>query len=88
MDIGISTWVWTSPASTEKLETLVPHIAKLGYDAVELPVETPGDFDVGRVRDLADAYGLDLSVCAVISDGRDLLLPDERRNGCPLPSIG
>ena len=81
MDIGISTWVWTSPATTEKLETLVPHVAKLGFDAVELPVETPGDFDIGRVRDLADAYGLDLSVCAVIGEGRDLLLPDERKNG-------
>ena len=81
MDIGISTWVWTSPATTEKLESLVPHIAEMGYDAVELPVETPGDFDVGRVRDLADAYGLDLSICAVIGEGRDLLLPDERRNG-------
>ena len=81
MDIGISTWVWTSPATTEKLETLVPHIAELGYDAVELPIETPGEFDVGRVRDLADTYELDLSICAVIGEGRDLLLPDERRNG-------
>lgn len=81
MDIGISTWVWTSPATSEKLEALIPHISSLGYDVVELPVETPGDFDVGRARDLADEYGLALSVCAVIAEGRDLLLPDERRNG-------
>src|SRR5690606_522676 len=81
VDIGISTWVWTSPATSEKLEALIPHISSLGYDVVELPVETPGDFDVGRARDLADEYGLALSVCAVIAAGRDLVLPDERRNG-------
>ena len=75
--IGISTWVWTSPATTEVLETLIPHIASLGYDVVELPIETIGQFDVGRVHVVADASGVELSVCAVIVAGRDLLLADE-----------
>ena len=77
--IGISTWVWTSPASTEALETLIPHVARLGYDVVEIPVESEGQFDVARARALADAHGVALSVCAVIGAGRDLLLPEE----CP-----
>ena len=77
MKIGISTWVWTSPATTEVLEALIPHIASLGYDVVELPVETIGQFDVERVRAVADANGVELSVCAVIVAGRDLLLADE-----------
>lgn len=81
MKLGISTWVWTSPATTEKLETLIPHIAEMGYDAVELPVETPGEFDVSRARVLADAHGLAISICAVIGKGRDLLLEDERAQG-------
>ena len=81
MKIGISTWVWTSPATTEVLEALIPHIASLGYDVVELPVETVGQFDVGRVRAVADESGVELSVCAVIVGGRDLLLADEVNAG-------
>lgn len=81
MKLGISTWVWTSPATTEKLEELIPQIAEMGYDVVELPVETPGEFDVVRARALAAAHGMDLSICAVIGAGRDLLLPDECARG-------
>jgi D-psicose/D-tagatose/L-ribulose 3-epimerase len=81
MQLGISTWVWTSPASTEALETLIPHIAKLGYDVVEIPVEAEGQFDVARAREIADAHGVGLSVCAVIVAGRDLLVPEEAERG-------
>ena len=81
MNLGISTWVWTSPATTDVLETLIPHIAELGYDVIELPVEEPGQFDVRRARALAEAHGLSVSVCAVIGEGRDLLLADEREAG-------
>lgn len=81
MTLGISTWVWTAPATTQKLEELIPRIAEFGFDVVELPVEEPGQFDAGRARALADAHGLGVSVCAVIGPGRDLLLPDERGAG-------
>ena len=81
MQLGISTWVWTSPATTEVLETLLPHIASLGFDVIELPIETVGQFDVARVGELARAHGLDVSVCAVIGPGRDLLLPGEADEG-------
>ena len=42
---GISTWVWTSPATTADLERLIPHAAGLGYEVVEVPIEEPGQFD-------------------------------------------
>jgi D-psicose/D-tagatose/L-ribulose 3-epimerase len=81
MRIGISTWVWTSPATTAVLETLLPHIAALGFDVIELPIEEVGQFDVARVGELAREHGLEVSVCAVIGPGRDLLLPDESERG-------
>lgn len=81
MRLGISTWVWTSPATTAVLETLLPHIARLGFDVIELPIEETGQFDVRRAGELARAHGLDVSVCAVIGPGRDLLLPDEAERG-------
>lgn len=81
MQLGISTWVWTSPATTEALETLIPHVARLGFDVVEIPVESEGQFDVDRARALADASGIGVSVCAVIVPGRDLLVPEESEKG-------
>ena len=81
MKIGVSTWVWTSPATTEVLETLLPHIAAIGFDVIELPIEEVGQFDVSRVGELARAHGLEVSVCAVIGPGRDLLLPGEAERG-------
>jgi D-psicose/D-tagatose/L-ribulose 3-epimerase len=81
MQIGISTWVWTSPADDETLARLVPRIGEMGYDVVEIPVETLGQFDIGRARQLAAAAGLDISVCAVIGAGRDLLLDEEVEAG-------
>jgi D-psicose/D-tagatose/L-ribulose 3-epimerase len=81
MQLGVSTWVWTSPATTDVLETLLPHIAAIGFDVIELPIEEVGQFDVARVGELARAHGLAVSVCAVIGPGRDLLLPGEAERG-------
>jgi D-psicose/D-tagatose/L-ribulose 3-epimerase len=81
MQLGVSTWVWTSPATTAVLETLVPHIAALGFDVIELPIEEVGQFDVARAGELAREHGLEVSVCAVIGPGRDLLLDSEAERG-------
>jgi len=81
MQLGVSTWVWTSPATTEVLETLLPHIASLGFDVIELPIETVGQFDVTRAGELAREHGLEISICAVIGPGRDLLVAGEAEEG-------
>ena len=81
MQLGVSTWVWTSPATTEVLETLLPHIASLGFDVIELPIETVGQFDVARVGELARVHGIEISICAVIGPGRDLLIAGEAEEG-------
>jgi D-psicose/D-tagatose/L-ribulose 3-epimerase len=81
MQLGISTWVWTSPATTQVLEQLLPHIASLGFDVIELPIETVGQFDVARAGELAREHGLEVSICAVIGPGRDLLVAGEAEEG-------
>jgi len=63
------------------LETLLPHIASLGFDVIELPIETVGQFEVTRVGELAREHGLDVSICAVIGPGRDLLVAGEADEG-------
>ncbi|KOX04393.1 sugar phosphate isomerase [Streptomyces sp. NRRL B-1140] len=72
--IGVNPWVWASPVDDEALAELVPRIAAFGFDAVELPVERPGDWDPARTRDLLAEHGLRAAgVCAVTSPGRDLV---------------
>ncbi|MDW5326987.1 sugar phosphate isomerase/epimerase family protein [Plantactinospora sp. KLBMP9567] len=72
--IGVNPWVWASPVDDEALAELVPRIAAFGFDAVELPIEQPGDWDPVRTRDLLATYGLAAAgVCAVTPPGRDLV---------------
>lgn len=72
--IGVNPWVWASPVDDEALAVLVPRIAAFGFDAVELPVERPGDWDPVRTRDLLASHGLVAAgVCAVTPPGRDLV---------------
>lgn len=72
MLIGASTWLWTSPLTTQSAETLLPRIAQLGFAAVELPLEDPGLVDAKRVRRLAGDHNLKVSVCGAFGPGRDL----------------
>lgn len=77
MDIqfGISTWVWTSPFSTESTK-LFPKIKTLGYDVVEIPVEDPEIIDAPKVKQALDEHDLDAVICGAFGPGRDLTHED------------
>ena len=81
--IGVNTWVWTSPLTTAGFEELAPKISGMGFDMVEVPIETPNEFDYARVGEVAREHGLGVSACAAIGPDRDLIHPDEsiRTNG-------
>jgi D-psicose/D-tagatose/L-ribulose 3-epimerase len=83
MKIGATTWIWTSPLSDEALASLVPHVAELGFDWIELPLEGLNDFDYERAGVLVRDYGLGVSACAAMGPDRDLIHPEEaiRQNG-------
>ncbi|MEU7848580.1 sugar phosphate isomerase/epimerase family protein [Micromonospora parva] len=72
--IGVNPWVWASPVDDKALAELIPRIAGFGFDAVELPIEQPGDWDPIRTRDLLAEHGLVAAgVCAVTPPGRELV---------------
>ena len=83
MKFGINTWVWVSPLTTVRLETLAPHIAELGFDWIELPLEGTEDIDYGRAAEIVRDSGLDVSACVAMGPDRDLIHPDAsiRENG-------
>lgn len=76
MKIGASTWLWVSPLTMSAAEELLPRIAKLGFDAVELPIEDPSMVDARQIRRIAADHDLTVSVCGAFGPGRDLTNSD------------
>jgi D-psicose/D-tagatose/L-ribulose 3-epimerase len=83
MKIGVNTWVWSSPLTTTEFARLAAHVAAMGFDLIEVPIENPGDFDYAQAGAVARDHGLGITVCAAMSPDRDLIHPDDgiRANG-------
>ena len=83
MRFGVNTWVWTSPLTTAELERLAPHVAGLGFDWIEVPLEGLDDLDPVRGAAILRENRLGVSVCAAMGPDRDLIHADPaiRENG-------
>src|SRR5215510_8447851 len=80
MRIGINTFLFTSPFTTESVK-LFPTFRKWGFKTVEIPIESPEHIDPVKVKAAADKHGLAIgSVCACMGPGRDFRgTPAEQR---------
>ena len=74
--IGINTWVWQSPLRDDAAPAMIAHVASLGFDLVELPLEQAGDLSADAVRPLLEAHGLTASVVGAMGPGRALVATD------------
>ena len=83
MQIGVNAWVWTSPLTTEELEKLAPQVKGMGFDWLEVPLESLEDMDHQRGGKILKEYDLGVSTCAAMGEDRDLIHPDPdiRANG-------
>jgi D-psicose/D-tagatose/L-ribulose 3-epimerase len=72
-EIGVNTWVWTSPLTDADVAALLRRIADMGFDAVELPLENAGDLTVPVVREALATTGLTPYVVGAMAPGRDLV---------------
>jgi D-psicose/D-tagatose/L-ribulose 3-epimerase len=77
--LGVNTWVWTSPLTDASAPEVLQHVAGLGFDAVELPLETPGDLTPEALRPLLDDTGLTPCVVGAMAPGRDLVRAPARQ---------
>lgn len=75
--IGINTWAWVSPLTDDALARLAPRIKAWGFDAIELPLQRPGDWDPVRTGDLLAGLRLTPTVCAGLKPEHDLLAEDD-----------
>lgn len=81
--IGVNAWVWSSPVNTAEFGRLAPIVAGMGFDLIEVGIESTSDLDYGRAAEIAKANGLKVGVCAAMGPDRDLIHSDEsiRTNG-------
>ncbi|MEX2445624.1 MAG: sugar phosphate isomerase/epimerase [Alkalispirochaeta sp.] len=81
MVLGVNTFLFTSPFTTDKLD-LLDTIASIGFDGVEIALENPGDIDPAAVRRRLQELGLRCcAVCGVFGAGRDLRGDDYDQRG-------
>ncbi len=73
---GVSTWLWTSPFTTDSIDILFPKIAKLGFDVVEIAVEDPALINTKAVKEALKKYNLKANICGAFGPSRDLTHED------------
>jgi len=74
--IGITSWIWTSPLTTERFPEIAQHVARMGFDLLEVPIENTSDLDYATAAPIVKDLGLSTSVCAAMSPDRDFLHAD------------
>jgi D-psicose/D-tagatose/L-ribulose 3-epimerase len=70
MKIGINLWNWTKDPCKD-LAGLVLHVAFLGFGAVELPLNRVSEWDYSGIAKSLRKTGLELTLCAQLSNGLD-----------------
>ena len=71
--LGVNTWVWTSPLTDASLKEVAAHVASLGFDAIELPLEHLGDWDAAAAREILAHHTLTPVVIGTMPPGRNLV---------------
>ncbi|MGO7984093.1 hypothetical protein ACC691_40350, partial [Rhizobium johnstonii] len=66
-------WVWQSPLTDATLPGLAEKAAAMGFGALELPIENPGDWSVEVAGAALDAHGLRAIVVGAMAPGRNLV---------------
>ena len=82
MRIGINSFSWVSPFTTQDIP-LLRKVKDFGYDIFEMATEEPDKIDIKAVKAAAEEVGIDIIVCGVFGGDRDLSSPDPyvRENG-------
>jgi D-psicose/D-tagatose/L-ribulose 3-epimerase len=69
--IGINLWAWTAPINTSSLK-LLNKAAEMGFDTVEIPLESLPALDIKKTAAKLKETGLKSTVCGAFGPDRDL----------------
>ncbi|MBT2499463.1 sugar phosphate isomerase/epimerase [Agromyces sp. ISL-38] len=71
--IGVNTWVWTSPLDDDSLVEIAAKAKSMGFGALELPVEQPGDWSPDAAAEVLAEHRLQPVVIGAMAPGRNLV---------------
>lgn len=85
MKFGVNTFIWVSPCTTEAIKDLAPKVKSLGFDILELAVESPDLINIQTVKAILEENELAAVVCGAFGPDRDLasydpLIQENARN--------
>jgi len=76
MKFGVNTFVWVSPCTTVAVKDLAPKVKSMGFDILEISVETPSLIDGKVVKDVLAVNQLEGIVCGVFGADRNICSSD------------
>ncbi|QBE49164.1 sugar phosphate isomerase/epimerase family protein [Leucobacter triazinivorans] len=71
--LGVNTWVWASPLDDASLHEIAHRARGIGYELLELPVESPGGWSPALAAERLGELGMGARVVGAMGAGRDLL---------------
>ncbi len=75
MKFGVNTFIWTAAFTREDLP-LLPRIKAAGFDAIEVFLFRPREFQAAAIRQGALDQGLEVTACSVLGDGLSMVSED------------
>ena len=75
MKYGVNTFIWTGRFDRSHL-SLLPQIKEHGFDGAELPLYDPAQFPAADIRHACERYGLECTICAVLTGGANVISDD------------
>ena len=76
MKFGVNTFVWVSPFTTESFLELAPKVKKLGFDIIELAIETTDQVDIQAIKAGLRKNNLTTIVCGAFGPDRNICSSD------------
>lgn len=76
MKFGVNTFVWVSPCTTAAVNDLAPKVKSMGFEVLELAIETPDLIDVPLVRSILVENQLEAIICGAFGADRNLASSD------------
>jgi len=78
MKFGVNTFVWVSPCTTKAVKDLATKVKSMGFDILEIAVETPSLIDGKVVKDVLEENQLEGIVCGVFGNDRNICSSDPK----------
>ncbi|MFL7893921.1 MAG: sugar phosphate isomerase/epimerase family protein [Anaerolineales bacterium] len=72
MQIGANSFIWRSPFSTRTDLDLIDKVRGMGFDVLEIAVETPDLIDLATLKSALQEAGIKGVMCGVFGPGRNL----------------